>query len=84
MGKIDELIKQYGRNIPEELLYDLTKRQINYIFRQHDESHLWPINGKFNATERAIRRLRLNAPDIRGGIEYYYALEREIGDIVNG
>ena len=26
-------------------------------FRQRDESHLWPIKGKFNVTNRAIRRL---------------------------
>jgi thiamine kinase-like enzyme len=35
---------------------------INKHFRYQDESHKWPIQGMFNATERAIRRLRRNPP----------------------
>ncbi len=33
-------------------------RAINREFREKDESHLWPINGRFNVTVRAIRRIQ--------------------------
>ena len=61
-------------------------RKINNYFRSIDDSHLYPICGKFNATERAIRRLRKFRHDggyCNGGLEYYLSLEREISDIVN-
>ena len=58
-------------------------RAINKIYRSMDESHLWPISGKFNATERAIRRVRNNS-DPMYGLEYCYAIEAELTAIVNG
>jgi hypothetical protein len=60
---------------------------INRLFRRQDESHLWPINGRFDATERAIRRVRRLARDgacIEPGLEYALALDSEISTIVNG
>lgn len=36
----------------------MSTRQINAHFRSIDDSHLWPICNRFDATERAIRRLR--------------------------
>lgn len=57
-------------------------RQINKLFRQHDESNLYPIRGRFNATERAIRRLR-REHRYEDGLEYAYALDSEISRIVN-
>ncbi len=71
----------FGQNVS-----DLAIRQINRLFRQHDESHLWPIKNRFNATERAIRRLRRNVlPHMgpTGGIEYARMLDFEISRIVN-
>ena len=62
-------------------------RAINSLYRHQDESHLWPICNEFNATERAIRRIRnLNRAGacINPGIEYCYALEAELSQIVNG
>ena len=56
---------------------DMTIRQINRLFRQHDTSMLWPICGRFNATERAIRRLQRTA-------EYTYTDGLEISRIENG
>ena len=60
-------------------------RAINKLFRDQDESNLWPISGKFNATSRAIDRVRQtqrhDCPTY--GIEYAYALENEISNIVN-
>ena len=58
-----------------------TKRVINSYFRANDDSHKWPICNKFDATERAIRRLRGQYP--HGGLEYFLALESEISRIVN-
>jgi hypothetical protein len=55
---------------------------INRLFRRQDESHLWPIRNRFNATERAIRRLRRDGYYC-GGFEYAYALDSEISRIVN-
>lgn len=65
---------------------DMSVRQINAYLRKNDDSHLWPIRGRFNATERAIRRvrrLRRQGLDIYDGLEYYLTVEREICEIVN-
>ena len=64
---------------------DMSIQQINRLFRAHDESRLWPICGRFNATERAIRRLRkvLRCNGETGGFEYALMLDEEIGIIVN-
>jgi hypothetical protein len=58
---------------------------INRLFRKQDESHLWPISGAFNATERAIRRLRRVFADtgLEPGLSYALTLDAEIGRIVN-
>lgn len=59
---------------------------INRAFREADQSHLWPINGKFDATERAIRRVRSfmreGGYDL-AGLEYALALDEELTRIVN-
>lgn len=65
---------------------EMSVRQINAYLRKNDDSRLWPICGRFNATERAIRRvrrLRRQGLDICGGLEYYLTVEREISEIVN-
>ena len=62
---------------------DMTIRQINRLFRQHDTSTLWPICGRFNATEKAIRRLRRAGCTYTDSLEYAYALDAEISRIVN-
>ena len=60
---------------------EMSIRQINAYFRENDESNKWPVCGRFNATERAIRNVRKQG--LNGGLEYYLALEAEIGRIVN-
>lgn len=55
---------------------------INRAFRAQDESHKWPIKNRFNATERAIRRVRAAMPC--EGLEYALALDAELSRIVNG
>lgn len=56
---------------------EMSVRQINAYFRKHDDSHLWPICGRFNVTERAIRRLRRlrrDGMEVCSGLEYYLSL----------
>ena len=59
---------------------------INREFRAADESHLWPINGRFDATERAIRAvyrfMRESGEDL-AGLEYALALDADLSRIVN-
>lgn len=54
---------------------------INKFYRLTDESNLWPINGRFDATERAIRRVRRAMPETTYG--YFQAIEDELTTIVN-
>jgi len=60
--------------------------RINNFFRRQDESGLPPIWGKFNATERAIRRLRRKRAAgliCETQLEYAEALDYELSNIVN-
>lgn len=61
------------------------RRQVNKMFRLQDDSSLWPINGRFNVTERAIRKARWfeSQTDIMGPLEYALFLEEEMSRIVN-
>ena len=64
----------------------LNRAFINRFFRKQDESHLWPIRNRFNATERAIKRLQRLQRDgliINDGLENALALDAEISNIVN-
>lgn len=66
-------------------IQDMSIRQINAHFRKIDDSKLWPICGRFNATERAIRRVRKFRREY-GNLspyEYYQSIENEISRIVN-
>lgn len=59
---------------------------INKVMRRIDESNLWPICGAYNATNRAIRRLRKWERDGRefdSAMSYWLALDNEISNIVN-
>lgn len=67
---------------------EMSIRQINKLFREKEkvESKKWPICGRFNAADRAIRRLqrrRREGLECNPGLEYYLALEAEIGRVVN-
>jgi hypothetical protein len=62
-------------------------RLINAAFRAVDDSHLFPINGEFNATERAIRwyrRVYFTANGPCSNYEYILGLENVISRYVNG
>lgn len=61
------------------------RRFINKEFRRQDDSDLWPINSRFNVTERAIRHARKFERDSGVMFSYEYALflEQETSRIVN-
>ena len=63
-------------------MLDETVRQINKRYRAADESHLWPICNKFNATERAIRHLRAVRRECIMD-DYAAELDAELTRIVN-
>lgn len=56
--------------------------RVNNVARAKDESHKPPVRGRFNVTERAIRRLRrVGYTEMHTAEEY--ALANEISNIVN-
>jgi hypothetical protein len=58
---------------------------INRMFRAQDDSDKWPINGKFNVTDRAIRHARKfeRDSDVMSPLEYALFLEQDMSTIVN-
>jgi hypothetical protein len=58
---------------------------INKLYREQDESNLWPISGRFNCTERAIRQARKyqSASGAVYGYEYAMLIDHLISNIVN-
>lgn len=61
--------------------------EINRLFRRQDESGLWPICGKFNATDRAIRQAQRFVRESGCplyGLEYALFLDDALSRIVNG
>lgn len=90
MNYVVENLKQVARQYASATTpnyNDMTKEQINRLYRIRDESKKWPISGKFNATERAIRKVRTfcreGGYDLQG-LEYALALDEELSRIVNG
>jgi hypothetical protein len=63
------------------------KRAINKAFRASDDSHLYPVFGRFSVAERAIRRARklaLYNGEFSSAYEYRLCLEEMASRIVNG
>jgi hypothetical protein len=61
-------------------------RAVNRYYRDHDESHKWPVRNRFNATERAIRKARQWRRDSgvdATGMEYVELLELILTELVN-
>lgn len=58
---------------------------INRLYRQQDESNCYPVFGRFNVTEQAIRKARKiqKNSDSVYGLEYCLLLEGIMSDIVN-
>lgn len=83
-------IEQLAASKGIDLLEDTTLksiRLINRLFRDRDESHLYPIDGNFNLTERAIRWYRRVYFPNNGNclnLEYIRGLNEYMSRIVNG
>lgn len=60
-------------------------KAINTLYRSIDASKLWPVRGRFNITERAIRKARKfqQQSGCVYGLEYCYLLEEIMSKIVN-
>ena len=59
---------------------------INKLYREQDESHLWPIDNNFNVTDRAIRKAQKHMKEAGYdycGFEYSYLLDQILSEIVN-
>lgn len=62
------------------------RTEVNRLFLHQDDSHLWPICGKYNVTKRAINRIRRLE---REGLEfddllaYALTIEQITSEIVN-
>jgi len=61
------------------------RRAINKLYREQDDSHLWPICGEFCAVDRAVRHLRplVDQDPALCGLEYSLAMHDELSRIVN-
>lgn len=58
--------------------------RVNAAMRALDDSHLWPIRSRFNATDRAINRVRRYSDGCIDSLDsYVLAVDAEIGRIVN-
>jgi hypothetical protein len=61
-------------------------KAINKMFRDQDESNLWPISGKFNATNRAIKKAQWfcrETGESKYGLEYALLIDSILSEIVN-
>ncbi len=61
-------------------------RKINKLMRLRDESHLYPINNRYNVTDRSInhyRRYLNNAIGCTTNLEYALTIENLISQYVN-
>lgn len=92
-GKILRIAHDQNRD-PLDLLNEATQdlngqrstAAINGFFRYTDRSWQAPVFGRYNVTERAIRKVRKERADGCGpndGLEYIYALSEAIAGQIN-
>lgn len=66
--------------------FDRMVQYVNNEYRLQDKSHLWPVRGEYNATNRAIERVRTwrSAEDYAklSALEYCLAIDNAISDII--
>jgi hypothetical protein len=86
MDTIEQLLSKNGVNFFDSVSDLKVIRKINKLMRERDQSHLYPINGEYNATERAIRwysRVYFPANGSCSALEYALGLENLISNYVN-
>jgi hypothetical protein len=70
----------------EGLTGEKSRRAIRKIYRNQDDSNLWPIRGRFNCTNRAIRKaqkfINESGEDL-DGLEYALLIDSIMSEIVN-
>lgn len=62
------------------------RKEVNEMFYKQDDSHLWPIRGRFNVTKRAIGRIRRAERDglqLDDLLAYALTIEQVTTEIVN-
>ena len=62
------------------------RRDVNKLFMAQDDSHLWPVCGRFNVTRRAInriRRLEREGMILDDLLAYALTIEQVSSEIVN-
>jgi hypothetical protein len=70
----------------EHLTGKASRTAINKLYMNQDDSNLWPIRGRFNATKRAIARAQRFMADTGedlDGLEYAGLLDEIMSQIVN-
>lgn len=59
--------------------------EMNRLLREQDESHLWPVRGRFNVTNRAIRKARqfISECGTLEPLEYCLLVDSLVSEMVN-
>jgi hypothetical protein len=86
MQTIEQVLKANNISLFESTSNTSILRCVNKILRSRDDSHLWPISGKYNATNRAIRyysRIYFNNNGPCSVYEYISGINQLISNYVN-
>jgi hypothetical protein len=86
MKTIEQTLKENGIDFNASTSDTKTLRAVNRLMRDRDDSALWPICSRFNATDRAIRwysRRYFAANGPCSALEYALGLESKISEYVN-
>lgn len=81
-----KIVKIVEDDMPNETNIMKLRKSVDNMFYQQDDSNLWPINGRFNVTKRAINRIKraeregLVLDDL---LAYALTLENIMSEIVN-
>lgn len=86
MKTIEQMLTENGIDFRASTSDSKLLRKLNRLLRQRDDSSLWPICGRFNATDRAIRwysRRYFAANGPCSAYEYVLGVEAKVSEYVN-
>ena len=86
MKTIEQLLRNNGIDFTASTSDLKTLRKLNKLLRARDDSHLCPISGEYNATDRAIKyysRVYFKANGPCSALEYCLGIENLISNYVN-